>query len=505
MFEVWLGGLQSLLQPQVLLFVALGMVIGLIFGAIPGLGGSTAIALLMPLTYGMEPFTALALAGGVMGSVPMGGSITSILLNTPGTAPNAATCLDGHPLAQQGKAGLAIGAAGSANAIGAVIGTVSVLAVLPVASDIVLLFGPPEFFLMSLFALIVVASASRGKMLRGLVAGAAGLMVAFIGYNDVSGGERFTYGIEYLWDGIHLVPALIGMFAVAEMIHLSLKGGSVAKSAAEVKIGSMAAGLLASFRHFGTVIRGSLIGTTVGAIPGVGGTVVAFLSYSVTAQASKNPESFGKGNVQGVIAPEAAVCAHDCSALIPTLTFGIPAGAEMAVFLGLLIIHGFQPGPLMLRDHQVEIYGLIWALTASCVLASFVGLLFARRLSKVTLLDSSILVPLVLSTALAGSYAIDMSIENVVVSLVFGIIGYLMMRYDYPRLMVVVALVLGGNIERNFHQSMLMGEGGWSVFFDRGISIFLMVAIFVLLAVPIFKGFYRMRLGRTPTAEGGRS
>lgn len=505
MLEVWLGGLQSLLQPQVLAFVALGMVIGLIFGAIPGLGGSTAIALLMPLTYGMEPFTALALAGGVMGSVPMGGSITSILLNTPGTAPNAATCLDGYPLAQQGKAGLAIGAAGSANAIGAIIGTISVLAVLPVASDVVLLFGPPEFFLMSLFALIVVASASRGKMLRGLVAGAAGLMVAFIGYNDVSGGERFTYGIEYLWDGIHLVPALIGMFAVAEMLNLSLKGGSVAKSAAAVKIDSMTAGLLESFRHFGTVIRGSLIGTTVGAIPGVGGTVVAFLSYSLTVQASKNPESFGKGNIQGVIAPEAAVCAHDCSALIPTLTFGIPAGAEMAVFLGLLIIHGFQPGPLMLRDHQVEIYGLIWALTASCVLASFVGLLFARPLSKVTLLDSSILVPLVLSTALAGSYAIDMSIENVVVSLVFGIIGYLMMRYDYPRLMVVVALVLGGNIERNFHQSMLMGEGGWSVFFDRGISIFLMAAILVLLALPVVRGLYRLRLASTASAEGGRS
>lgn len=246
------------------------------------------------------------------------------------------------------------------------------------------------------------------------------------------------------------------------------------------------------------MLRGSLIGTTVGAIPGVGGTVVAFLSYSVTVQASKNPESFGKGNIQGVIAPEAAVCAHDCSALIPTLTFGIPAGAEMAVFLGLLIIHGFQPGPLMLRDHQVEIYGLIWALTGSCVLASFVGLLCVKPLSKITLLDSHILVPLVLSTALAGSYAIDMSIENVVVTAVFGVIGYLTMRYDYPRLMIVVALVLGSNIERNFHQSMAMGDGGWSIFFGRNISIFLMLAILLLLIVPLFKSA-RRRLGlRTP-------
>jgi len=501
MLEMWLGGLQGLLHLDVLGFVFLGMVIGLVFGAIPGLGGTTAIALLMPLTYGLEPFTALALAGGVMGAVPMGGSITSILLNTPGTAPNAATCLDGHPLAQQGKAGLAIGAAGSANAIGAIIGTVSVLAVLPIASDLVLMFGPPEFFLMGLFALAIVATATRGKMLRGLVVGALGLMIAFVGFNDVAGGERFTYGIEYLWDGIHLVPALIGLFAVAEMIHLMVKGGSVAQSGSPVKITKMTAGLLEVFKHMPTVIRGSLIGTIVGAIPGLGGTVVAFLSYSVTAQASKNPESFGKGNIQGVIAPEAAICAHDCSALIPTLTFGIPAGAEMAVFMGLLIIHGMQPGPLMLRDHQVEIYGLIWALTASCVLASFVGLLFVKPLAKITQLDSGILVPLVLSTAFAGSFAIDMAIENVIVTAVFGCLGYLMMRYDYPRLMIVVALVLGANTERNFHQSMLMGEGGWSIFLNRPISVGLMIAIAAVLCLPIFRGVFNQLRVRKLAAE----
>jgi len=504
MLELWLGGLNGLLHVDVLFFVFLGMVIGLIFGAIPGLGGTTAIALLMPLTYGMEPFTALALAGGVMGAVPMGGSITSILLNTPGTAPNAATCLDGYPLAQQGKAGMAIGAAGSANAIGAIIGTISVLAVLPFANELVLLFGPPEFALMGLFALAVVATASRGKMLRGLVAGGLGLMIAFVGYNDIAGGERFTYGVEYLWDGIHLVPALIGLFAVAEMINLTVKGGTVAKSAAAVKITSMTSGLFETFRHLGTVLRGSLIGTTVGAIPGLGGTVVAFLSYSVTVQSSKNPETFGKGNIQGVIAPEAAICAHDCSALVPTLAFGIPAGAEMAVFMGLLVIHGMQPGPLMLRDHMVEIYGLIWALTASCVLASFVGLLFVRPLSKITLLDTRILVPLVLSTALAGSFAIDMTIENVVVTSVFGALGYLMVRYDYPRLMVVVALVLGGNIERNFHQSMLMGEGGWSVFFSRTISIILIIATVAVLSLPLFRGIFRQLWIRKAPVERSR-
>src|SRR5579862_3337364 len=182
------------------------MAIGLIFGAIPGLGGATALALLMPLTYGLEPITALALSGGVMGAIPMGGSITAILLNTPGTAPNAATCLDGYPLAKQGKAGLAIGAAASANSIGGIIGTISVLAILPIAKTLVLLFGPPEFFVLAMLALVTVATASRGKLLRGLITGALGLMISFVGYNDVVGGQRFTLGLDYLWDGVHLVP-----------------------------------------------------------------------------------------------------------------------------------------------------------------------------------------------------------------------------------------------------------------------------------------------------------
>jgi putative tricarboxylic transport membrane protein len=493
MLDVWLGAIQGLLQPRELMFLGVGMIIGLLFGAIPGLGGSTALALLMPLTYGLEPITALALSGGVMGAVPMGGSITAILLNTPGTAPNAATCLDGYPLAQQGKAGLAIGAAASANAIGGIIGTISVLAVLPIAKSLVLLFGPPEFFLLAMFGLVTTAMAARGKLLRGLITGGLGLMISFIGYNEVMGGERFTFGIDYLWDGVHLVPALIGLFAVAEMINLSVRGGTVSKDATAVKITSMAGGLLETFTHWRTVLRGSLIGTVVGAIPGVGGVVASFLSYSMTVQASKNPESFGKGNIQGVIAPEAAINAKDGSALIPTLAFGIPGGAEMAVFLGILVLHGLQPGPMMLTQNQTEIYGLVWALTLSCLLASFIGLLFVGPLAMVTLVDSRILVPLVLCIAMVGSYAIDANIGNVLLTGVFGVVGYLMIRYDYPRLTVVIALVLGGAAERNFHQSLMISDGHYSVFFTRGISLALIVCIIAWLMWPLLSALLRNR------------
>jgi putative tricarboxylic transport membrane protein len=287
------------------------------------------------------------------------------------------------------------------------------------------------------------------------------------------------------------------------MINLTVKGGSVSNNAASVKITSMTGGLLETFRHWPTVIRGSLIGTIVGAVPGVGGVVASFLSYSMTVQAAKETEkdSFGKGNIKGVIAPEAAINAKDCSALIPTLAFGIPGGVEMAVFMGILIVHGMQPGPLMLVDHQVEIYGLIWALTASCVLASFVGLLLVRPLSRVTLLDSQILVPMVLCVAFAGSYAIDMTIENVVITAIFGVIGYLMIRFDYPRLTIVIALVLGASAERNFHQSMLMSDGQWAIYLNRPICLLLLAGIVVLLGLPIARGLAQQIAGPKPSAE----
>jgi putative tricarboxylic transport membrane protein len=484
MLDAWVAGVEGLLQVRELMFLSLGMGIGLIFGALPGLGGATALALLMPLTYGLEPFTAVALAGGVMGAVPMGGSLTAILLNSPGSAPNAATCLDGYPLAQQGKAGYAIGAAATANSLGGLIGTVSVLAVLPVAKQLVLLFGPPEFFLLSILALVTVAASLSGKMLRGLLTGGVGLMIATIGYDSVTGTTRFAGGIEYLWDGVHLVPALIGLFAVAEMINLSVTGGTVSKDLGAVKITSMMSGVTATFRNWRTVLRGSIIGTVVGAIPGEGGTVAAFLSYSMTVQASRDPESFGKGNIQGVIAPEAAINAKDGSALIPTIAFGIPSGAEMAVFLGILVLHGMQPGPLMLAQNQNEIYGLVWALTGSCILASFIGVMLARPLGLITLVDSRIFVPIIIAVAMVGSYAVDRSIENPVLTLAFGILGYVMIRYDYPRLTIVIALVLGGTAERNFHQAMMMGDGNWSIFLARGMCLVLIAAIALFLALP---------------------
>lgn len=504
MLDAWIGGAASLLHVQVILFLAIGMVVGLVFGAVPGLGGTTALALLLPVTYGLDAIPALALAGGVMGAVPMGGSISAILLNTPGSAPNAATCLDGYPMAQRGEAGLAIGAAASANAVGGIIGMISLVLVLPLSKAIVLAFGPPEFCLLAVLGLVMVGTTQRGTLPRSLLVGGLGLMIATIGYDQVNNQIRFTFGSDYLWDGVRLIPALIGLFAVAEMINLWVKGGSVASRDVPMKVTRLSEGLLATFRHWPTVLRGSLIGTVVGAIPGVGGTVAAFMSYSVTVQASKEPETFGHGNIQGVIAPEAAINAKDCSALIPTLAFGIPGSAEMAVFLGILVLHGMQPGPLILVENQMEIYGLVWSLTISCILASLIGIFLVRPLTRITRVSGRVLVPFVLCVALVGSWAVDQAVENMVVAAFFGVLGYLLIRLEYPRLPIVIAVVLGGAMERNYHQSLAMSDGAAAIFFMRPIALVLVLLIVGVLALPAVRLLRQAAHARRPGVVAGQ-
>jgi putative tricarboxylic transport membrane protein len=492
-----------ILHVQGLTMLGLGVLAGLVFGAIPGLGGTTAIALFIPLTFAMQPEDAMALAGGIMGSVAFGGSISAILLNTPGIAPNAATTFDGYPLAQQGKAGQAIGAAATASSLGGVIGVILLVMVLPVAKQVILAFGPPEFFMLAMLGLAAIAASTGGQFLRGLIGGAVGLMLAFVGYDSVSGGERFVFGIEYLWDGIPLVPSLIGLFAIAEMINLSVKGGTVAKTGESgQKIVGVGEGITAVFRNWPIVLRGSAIGAFIGAVPGVGGTVASFLAYTAAAQISKNPESFGKGNIQGVIAPESANNAKDGGSLLPTLAFGIPGSAEMAVLLGLLILHGLEPGPLLLIEHEATIMSLIVSLTISCILASAIGIVFARTLSLITLVNVHILVPTVTAIALVGAYALHNKVGDVIVALVFGILGYLMIKYRYPRVTLVIALVLGELAERSFHQAMNITGGGWSIFVTRGISLALLLFIILALLVPSIR-LYLARRKEAAAGSGG--
>ena len=490
MLEQLLQAGLEILSPGTLVFLLGGVIVGLIFGVIPGLGGTTALALLLPLTFGINVIHAFAMAGGIMGAVAMGGSISAILLNAPGTAPSAATCLDGHPLAKQGRAADAIGAVATASPLGGLFGVITLLLVLPVAREIVLLFGPPEFFLVAVFGIVTVAISSSSNLLRGLIAGGIGLMLSFVGYDTVHGGIRYTLGLDYLWDGIPLIPSLVGLFGMAEMIRLSIEGGTVAADADSVRIGGVLSGIRATFRHWKVVIRGSVIGTLIGAIPGVGGTVATFIAYSTTKKADRDPESFGTGRIEGIIAPESANNAKDSGALLPTLAFGIPGSAEMAVFLGILVLHGMQPGPTIFAEHQQAIYGLVLALTFSAVLASVIGLVCVRWLAAITLVNGQILAPVVIAVSLVGVYAINLEPGDVILAAVIGVLGYLMLRFNYPRLPLVIALILGETAERGFQQSMQIGQGSWSIFAQSTTSVVLLVLIVLSLGwsfVPVLR------------------
>lgn len=495
-FDLLYYAFQEVVVTDAIVYLMLGVALGVTFGIIPGLGGTTALALLIPFTYSMEPFDAMMLAGGVMGATSFGGSITAILINTPGTAPNAATTFDGYPLAKQGKAGLALGASATASALGGLIGLFTLLLVIPIAKAIVLFFGPPEFFLLAILGLCAIAISCRGKLLRGLISGAFGLMLAFIGYNNVSGGERYTMEFEYLWDGLPLVPLLTGMFAISQMLELTLKGGSVASDGTmpAMKIDRIFDGVIAVFKNWTVLLRGSLIGTIIGAIPGLGGTVAGFIAYTSAVQTSKDPESFGTGNIIGVIAPESANNAKDGGSLIPTVAFGIPGSAETAIFLGILVLHGIEPGPSILLEHEHEIFGLIAALTVSAVLASLIGLAAAPWLQLITAINVHILVPVVVAVSLTGVYVLKGQPADVVLCLVMGIIGYLMMKFDYPRLTLVIAFVLGETAERAYHQTDMISDGDFTIFFTRLASVILIIGIVFTVTLPSLRRLHLRRL-----------
>ena len=483
-----------LLNPGSLMFLVAGTCIGLLFGAIPGLGGTTALALLIPLTFGMDKADAILLMGGSMAATSTGGSVSAILLNTPGIAPNAATVFDGFPLAQQGRAGEAIGAAATASATGGLIGVFTLLAVIPIAKEIVLLFSPPEFFLLAIFGLCAIAVSTGDRMLQGLITAVFGFICAFVGYDYISGVVRYTYGVDALWDGIKLVPALIGLFAISQMIDLAVKGGSIADDATKVKIQSISVGIKAVYQNWSTTLIGSGIGTFIGAVPGVGGTVAGFLSYSTQVQRDPNADiPYGKGNIKGVIAPESANNAKDGGSLIPTLAFGIPGSAETAVFLGALVLHGIEPGPRLLFDHEDVVFTLVLSLTIACVVATLIVLALARPMAYLTLVDAHILAPVVTVVALVGAYALQGEFGDVVVALAFAVIGYLMIRFDYPRITFTIALVLGEITERSFFQTMGISDDSWMIFINREISVILIVMIILSLAIPSFRLWLKRR------------
>ena len=485
MFEAIVAGLAALATPQAVLFMIIGVSYGLMIGILPGLGGIVAIALLLPFTYGHELAATLALLLGAHIATIWGGSVTSILFKVPGAAKSLALVFDGHPMTQQGHASRALGASATAALLGGLIGAVFLAFSIPLVRPVMLALGPSEYLMMALWGLTIIATFSEGALLKGMIATAAGIMIAYVGMDPVSGTPRFWFGSVYLLDGISFPVAMIGLFAVAEMIKLYVKGGAMVDRVAGEQHSSVLDGVRDAFRHWWLVVRSSLLGLWVGVLPGVGASVGGIAAYAQAAQTSATPERFGKGAVEGVIAPDATLGANEGGGLMPTLAFGIPGGESMAILLVAFLSMGIVPGPQMLTSELDLVFSMVWIVVIANLLTTLIGLGVSSRLARLPTLNPNVMIPLVLSVCLFGAFATRGLVEDVAVAALFGVLGYLMDKYRYSRANFVIGMVLAEMIERNLH--IALGLYGELFILTRPVTLAMGVFIIVTTALPFIR------------------
>jgi len=460
-----------------------GTLCGIVVGVLPGLGPSAGMALAVPLVLKWPPVTALIFMGSLYKCSNYGGSITAILVNTPGDASNAATILDGYPMCERGRGGTALALSATAGMIGGLIGMIVLAVAAPALAEFALRFGPAEYFLTALLALSLVAAVVQGSVIKGLVAAGVGLMLSTVGADVMTGHLRFTAGWDAIEDGIPLIQALVGLFAVTQALVLIESEGAISR------IGRLAGGfwdgVATYFRHPWAIVRSSAIGVFVGVLPAVGQSSAGLLAWSDAKRASKHPETFGAGDPEGVIASETATNACMPGDLVCTIALGIPGSVGAAVFLGVMIIFGVIPGPLVFREKGDVIYALFGALILTSFVIFVIGLTVARHLAVVTLLPNEIIVPAILAVSLLGSFAIRNLMADVVISLAFGVLGYVMRQGGFTPIPLLLGLVLGEMVERNYHRALMISGGSYSIFASSLISQVLIGLIVLSLAGPL--------------------
>lgn len=483
---------RTVLSPTNLVLIFLGAMLGLIIGVIPGVGGPIALALLIPLTFGLDPEIAFMILTATLGGTAFGGSVTAILLNVPGDAPNAATLIDGYPMSRQGRAGEALAASSLASCSGALIGVLLLVLTIPFVRQIALQFTSPEMFWLALFGLLAIAVATRGSVITDLIAGLFGLMLAFHGLNPVTGTARFTWGTEYLLEGIQLIPLLIGLFAIAEMVRLEGRQETIAT--VESIEGDIRDGITAIANNRPLVLRGSIIGWVIGLIPGAGGTVANFISYLQAKHTVQEPNRFGEGDVRGVIASEAANDAKDGGSLVPTLGLGIPGSASTAVLLGAFVVHGITPGPELFENHLYLVFVIAFSLVLANVFTSMVGLLAVDVLRSITRMSFDVIVPTVIVFGLLGAYSVRGNMGDLSLAIAFGIFGLFLIKYDVSRISIILAIILGPIAEENFHRALQVSRGDYSIFYTRTASLVIIFAMIALILVVLHQSL-RNRFG----------
>jgi TctA family transporter len=502
MFETMFGALYAMLSsPYYMGLMLVAVLIGIWVGITPGIGGKLSIALAIPFVYGWEMIPGAIFLLTMHAVNGTSGQISSILFGVPGDGDDAATVLDGYPMAKKGEAGRALGASMTASGVGGIIGAVVFALMIPVLEPVVLAFSPAEFFLLALLGITFIAFLSGGGgIFKGIIVGLFGLMLATVGMDPQTGTARYSGDYLFLWDGLSLVTAVIAIFAVPEMIALGVQGGSisaVSMESAKVSYRQLFSGVLEVPRHWWLVIRTSLIGAVIGMIPGLGGSAAAWFCYGHAVQTSKHPERFGKGAVEGVIAPETASNAKEGGSLLPTVFFGIPGSSGMAILLGAFLILGIQPGPTLITDHLDLVWMLIWALVVGNIMAVIILLVFARWVAVLTFVRGEVLIPFILILCVIGSFVNEAQWQNLVILVLLSAVGYGLLRAGWPRAPFAIGLVLGGLAEKSLHKALAL----WGLeFFLRPLSLVLIGLIVLTIAWAVYSGRRRRTEADVPLA-----
>lgn len=502
--DIFMQVIHNLFTFQTLLALFFGVVGGIVVGSLPGLSATMAVALLIPVTFGMEPVAGLTMLTAIYTAALYGGSISGILIHTPGTPASAATSIDGYKMTLKGKGAKAIGVATVSSMIGGTVSAIALLFLAPPLSKISLAFSAPEYFLIAIFGLTIIGSLAAKSMVKGLSAGIIGLLIGCIGVDILTGYPRFTFGVMSLESGVSLVPAMIGLFSLSQVM---IQAESRGKKQKKISPDAMSGKVLPSMKEFkgifATIIRSSGIGTFVGMLPGAGGDIGSWVGYNEAKRFSKNKEKFGTGHIEGVAAPESANNAVTGGALIPLLTLGIPGSSTTAVLLGGLMIQGLVPGHELFTTHADITYSVIVGFIFANILLGIIGLSGARLFVKIAGVPDKLLAPIIIGLCVVGSFAINNNIFDVWIMVIFGVIGYFMRKTGFHPAPVILGMILGPIAENGLRQSFLMAKGDILTYYlTRPICIVLIVLILLSLLSPLFMKWWNKRSAQPVTDTG---
>jgi len=501
LFDNIMLGLSTALAWNNLLWCIIGVSLGTLIGVIPGVGTLATMSLLFPITYVLEPTAALIMLAGIWYGSTYGGSTASILLNLPGTPANAVTCLDGFPMAKQGRGGVALLMTTVASFFGASVGIVMMMLFSPLVAEVAFKFGPAEYFSIMALGLVAASVVSSGSAIKGITMVVGGVMLGLVGTDVDSGVARFDFGFPELQDGVQIVALAMGLFGVTEII-ASINHVKAADRKIDVSMKAMLPTRDEMKRSWGPMARGSGLGSFFGVLPGVGPTVAAFMAYALEKRTSKTPERFGRGAIEGIMAPESANNASDQASFIPTMTLGIPGSVTMALIIGALMIHGIQPGPQMLTEQPEMFWGLVMSFWIGNIVLVILNVPMIGLWVRVLTIPYHVLYPAIVMFICIGTYAVNNNVFDVYAVLVFGIAGYILRVLGFEPAPLLLGYVLGPMLEENFRRAMLLSRGSLQTFIERPISMWVLLLTVFLLAWGMWSSLRQRPAARMAPASG---